>query len=241
MDNKRWVKIFLLAILVWFIFFLIDMLFGYDAYMRSEKVKFPAKIHPEQNEVYDINGQRYRVIYIGGVRFHFPENYYLAGNDPGPTAGVNFGLYWPDIPPGKVPGIKINALEEQLGKIKSVEVQVRGTEKPIEKTKSKVTGLPYYDNPDDYIIRDDLTLGYRTFIPKSHPRLMMYIYSLNRDAIDPWTGEPVVYNLGYINFSYTSRISVRIIISGRGIANPDWKGIYLGVVETLNKYRQDKY
>jgi hypothetical protein len=35
---------------------------------------------------------------------------------------------------------------------------------------------------------------------------------------------------------------VRIIMRGwnGGGFNPDWKGVYLGVIETLNKYRENK-
>jgi hypothetical protein len=240
MHNKPWIKVFLVLIAAWFFIFLMDMMFGYDAYMRSEMVKFPAKVHPEQNEVYERNGQRYSEIYIGGIRFNFPYGYTFnkIGSASDPNGGVDIKLYWPNIPPGKVADTKFKKLEEKPSSKYLVVVQVRGTVKPIDKSKSKITGLPYNVNPEDYIIRDDLEFGYRTFIPKSPPNLVMYIYQHNGDAEEPWGREPV---FGYMHFSYAPQISVRIIVMGRTEnVNPDWKGIYLGVVETLNKYRQDK-
>jgi hypothetical protein len=98
----------------------------------------------------------------------------------------------------------------------------------------------------EYIVRDDLKLGLRTFVSKNTPKELInkgyvdYGYSLTNDAVEPWGGQPIVVSREYIYFSYAPQITVRIIMRGWLHINPNWKGIYLGVVETLNKYQEDK-
>ena len=66
-------------------------------------------------------------------------------------------------------------------------------------------------------------------------------YSLNNEILTPFYHEAVVVDGSFIYFMFRKKINVRIIMVGwQYRINPNWKGIYLGVVETLNKYQGSK-
>jgi hypothetical protein len=206
--------------------------------------KYQATVNSENGRIVEVNGEEFRIVYIGGVRFRFPEyigtgHISWTGTSGGPSTGpesdgIYMALFWPDIPPGKSPETKTSFLN-------SVTVQAKGTSEPAsfsesEAYKFKVFGLPYYVSPDDYIVRDDLKLGLRIFSRKEKPNNTDYVYSLKNDAIDPVSGLPVIVSDNYISFRFAPQVSVRIFMKD----TTHWKDIYLGVVETLNKYREVK-
>jgi hypothetical protein len=229
---------------------ILQLLVGCDPYQDEKRkvAKYQATVNPENGRIVEINGEEFRIVYIGGVRFRFPEkipNGHIGwtGISGGPvtgpeTDGVHISFCWPDIPFGKVPDAKCSGAP---GEGNLIDVIVTGTEMQNETDKSKVFGLPYYVNPDDYIVRDDLKLGLRIFSEKGTPNNPSYAHSLTDDAITPVDNKPVIVTNNYIYFRYAPKIEVRInmMMYGNPI-NPNWKGIYLGVVETLNKYREDK-
>lgn len=200
--------------------------------------KHQATVNPENGKIIEVNGEKFRIIYIRGVRFRFPKNntFIMASE-----SSIHIHLMWPDIPPGKAPETKPIALEGRIDKTNFVEVVVDERKDPIESDKSLTFEQRHHLNSDDYIVRDDLQLGLRLFCSKQNPNFVHYAYSLTKDALTPLEREPVVQSGGFIYFDYLPNVAVRIEMMGwMGLINPDWKGIYLGVIETLNKYREDK-
>jgi hypothetical protein len=233
----------------WLLFLLsLYWLAGCDPYQDEKRkvAKYQAAVNPENGRIVEVNGQEFRIVYIGGMRFRFPNTNQFRWNGSFATSsssdGVSIYLLWPDIQSGKSPETKFMAMEGDIGRNNNIEVQVRGKDKPVIIDKNKEFGLPYYLNPDDYIIRDDLELGLRKFVSKSTSKELIdkgsfdYAHSLTNDATEPWSGRPIVVSRGFINFMYAPKVSVRIITMG---IPQDWKGIYLRAIETLNKYRED--
>jgi hypothetical protein len=226
-------------------FLLLAILTGCDV-EKHKRDNYRASVNPEHGKIVEVNGEQFRIVYIGGVRFRFPDTYQFGWTGPyatDPTTdGVSISFNWPDVPPGKVPGIKFISLDPPIGMSNQVDVIVMGRTEPIEIDKSKTVGLPSFLNPANYIVHDDLTLGLRILSPKEYPGLPSYAYSLTDDALTPLEHQPVTLSSAEtIYFNYAPKIWVRINMTGWiGHINPNWKGIYLGVVETLNKYREDK-
>lgn len=223
-------------------FLLFTLITGCDL-DSAEKNKPP--VNPEHGKRVEINGEKFRIIYIGGVRFRFPDNdtFYWAS----PSGDINIHLDWPNIPPGKVPETKpLQWLDGKIHRNNQVEVIVRGTIEPITVDTSKTVGLPSFLNPANYIVHDDLKLGLRIYSPKEAPTFPSFAFSLTEDALTPLEHQPVmVSDGGSIYFNYAPKIKVRISMMGwhglgLGTVDPNWKSTYLGVVETLNKYREDK-
>lgn len=231
---------------------LLMLLIGCD-YEKRKAEKYRASVNPENGKIVEVDGEKFRIVYIGGVRFRFPDTRQFGGGGiyvdksnehlpPDPLINTLYmDLYWPDIPPGKAPGTTYKALDKLGGRTNSVDVLVKGTDKPIIIDHTKTVEQRHRLDPAIYDVHDDLNLGLRIYNPKTHPDLAEYAVALTEDATEPWGGQPIVIQTGYIFFSYAPQVRVRIVMTGwLGRINPDWKGIYLGVVETLNKYREDK-
>jgi hypothetical protein len=227
-----------------FLGFLLWLLLTGCDWDSTKKNKPP--INLDHGKRVEINGEKFRIIYIGGVRFRFPDNDTFVWASQ--VGDININLYWPNIPPGKAPGTKsFRWLEDKSERTNAVNVIVRETSEPIEFDKSKTLEQQFNLSPSDYIIRDDLTLGLRTFVSKIASQKLIdngyfdYAYSLTDDAQTPWGHQPVMVFGESISFMYTPQVRVRITMMGwNDHINPNWKGIYLGVIETLNKYREDK-
>jgi hypothetical protein len=205
--------------------------------------KYQATLKPENGRIVEVNGEEFRIVYIGGVRFRFPNTnqFHWNGADANSPSsdGISIHLLWPDIPPGKSLQTKFVAMEGEIGRTNSIEAQVRGASEPVLIDKSKTIEELWRLNANNYFFHDDPKSGLRIFNAKETPNFPAYLYSLKNDANDPVSGLPVVVSDGqFIHFMFAPQVSVRIIMMG-GI-HPDWKGIYLGVIETLNKYREDK-
>jgi hypothetical protein len=230
-DTMKIYSIWLLVVL------LLMLLMGCDS-EKDRRDKYQATVNPENGKIVEVNGEKFRIVYIGGVRFRFPITFGLGwtgvyANKP-ETESVGIGLYWPDIPPGKAPGT-------ERSRNNSVSVLVMGKKEPVKIDKSVTIEQKNRLNPADYIVRDDMKLGLRTFSPKEFPNFRSYAYSLTEDAVTPWGHEPVMISSEYIYFIYAPQIEVRIEMwREKEDIDPNWKGIYLGVVETLDKYREDK-
>jgi hypothetical protein len=205
----------------------------------SEKNK--PLVNPDHGKRVEINGEKFRIIYIGGVRFRFPDNdtfiwASLSGD------GIHIHLDWPNIPPGKAPETKyIEWLDGKIHRNNQVEVRVIGKEEPFQIDTSKTVEQRWNLTPDKYIAHDDLTLGLKIYSPKEAATFPSYAFPLT-----PLEHYPVLLMSGNsIYFDYSPRIQIKIFMMGwdglgLGTIAPIWKETYLGVVETLNKYREDK-
>lgn len=226
-----------LALLVW--------LYSYGL---LNKILPAPSIYPEHGKVLDVNGEKFRIVYLGGQRFRFPmtnEFQWNGGYFEGDYSNrrVDMYLFWPDIPPGKAPETKhyfYNSASDGF-KINLVHVKIVGEKESIDPKhivkQSPVASL------SDYIIREDLTRGLRIYFPKQNPDYPAYVYPLSDTLITPLQHEPVrVHGNDLISFNYSPTIEVRVSWEGyKPNKNaPDWKGMYLDVVETLNKYREDQ-
>jgi hypothetical protein len=218
-------------------------LMGCD-FEKHKEDAYRASVNPENGKIVEVNGEQFRIVYIGGVRFRFPDTnqYRWAGAyATGPSSdGLDIDLYWPDIPPGKASGTSpITLSEGKIYKTNAVKVTVSGVREGYGLADFKTLEKRFKLNSSQYYVRDDLALGLRTFSSKEHPDFTPYAYSLGTDVLTPIDHEPVLLRGGYIYFNYAPTVDVRIIMMGwdRDI-NPNWKGIYLGVIETLNKYRE---
>jgi len=214
-------------------FLLFTLLTGCDL-DSSEKNRPP--VNPDHGKRVEINGEKFRIIYIGGVRFRFPDNNTFVWASQ--SGDIHIHLDWPNIPPGKVPETKyIEWLDGKISRSNQVEVQVIGKEEPIQIDTSKTVEQWWNLGPPNYIVHDDLTLGLKIYSPKEFPTQPAYAFSLT-----PLEHQPVLVLYGDIFFNYVPKVEVRIHMMGwrGGGISPNWKDTYLGVVETLNKYREDK-
>jgi len=210
----------------------------------SEKNKPP--VNPDHGKRVEINGEKFRIIYIGGVRFRFPDNNTFVWSSLSGD-GIHIHLDWPNIPPGKVPETKpLQWLDGKIHRNNQVEVQIIGKEEPIQIDTSKTVEQRWNLGPPNYIAHDDLTLELRIYSPKEAPTFPSYAFSLTDDALTPLEHQPVkIMDGGSIYFYYAPKVQVRIFMMGwhglgLGTVDPNWKSTYLGVLETLNKYREDK-
>lgn len=205
-------------------------------------------IDPEHGKEIERNWQKFRVYVVGGVRFNVPVSHHVGQVDPD---GFDMSLLWPNIPPGKAPGIKFTeSPPDRVGNKTSnqVEVIVRTSHegaRNIDAYAAFEQQRSVWASPD-YISRDDAELGLRLFAKKSRPNeavsepFFREGYALNNEVLTPYYRLPVVVQGGYIYFIYAPNIHVRISMLGWGMINPNWKGIYLGVAETLNNYQESK-
>ena len=214
------------------------------------KVQKKSMIDPEHGKEFERNGEKYRVFIVGGVRFVVPASPQAEQADSDAKAGFHLNLVWPNIPPGKAPDTQVKAEQiDAFGNmpINSVIVQVHENEfAETGDTYTKYVKRGWYESRPDLIAHDDLRLGLRIFIHKDVSQQKIdygfynEAYSILDDVSTPHFREPVVINAGLISFAYSPKISVRIIMNGWGTKiNPDWKGIYLGVVQTLNNYQEE--
>lgn len=203
---------------------------------------------PDHGQRLEINGEKFRIIYIGGVRFRFPDNDTfiwpsLVGD------GINIHLDWPNIPPGRSPGTKyVEWYEGKIRRNNQVELQVIGKEDAIKIDPNQTVEQLWNLSSSKYVVHDDLALGLRVYSPKEAPSFPAYAVSLTDDAFTPLDHQPVmVWDGGSIYFYYAPKVEVRVHMMGwggmgmsMGKIDPNWKSTYLGVLETLNKYREDK-
>lgn len=226
----------------------LTLIVGCDDMFGKDKKK--PVIDPEHGIEFERLGQKYRVFIVGGVRFVVPASIHTTDVNTDGRAGFHLNLVWPNIPPGKAPDTQFKAEQiDAFGNrpINSVSVQIHEIEfAETGDTYSKNIKRGRYASSLDLIAHDDLRLGLRIFIHKDATQQQINYgfyneaYSIMEDARTPHFREPVVISASLIYFAYTPNIRVRIIMNGWGTKiNPDWKGIYLGVVETLNNYQEE--
>lgn len=231
----------------------LSLLAGCDNMFGKDKKKLT--MDPEHGKEIERNGQKFTVYVVAGERFVVPvflqSGYILSGPaDSDGVAGFDLHLLWPDIPPNKAPETKfIESTPDRVGNRTRNQIEVQVHEDTIVRSGDAYQASVQSGSwaSPDYIVRDDLALGLRFFIHKNATQaqiedgLFNVAYSLTEDARTPYYHEPVVVGGDSIAFAYTKNIHIRIIMMGwnRRI-NPNWKGIYLGVIETLSNYREDK-
>lgn len=218
----------------------LTLLVGCDNMFGKEK-KNPM-IDPEHGKTIEKNRQKYRVYVVGGVRFVVPDSPYTTDADTDGRAGFHLNLAWPNIPPGSAPDTKFTqSLPDSVGNRTTNNVDVQ-----VHERSPKLTGDGYQSYsqtalglPSRYVFKDDLELGLRLFASKDTPNFFNNGYSLNSEVKTPYYKEAIIVEGEFIYFLYKTDIVVRIIMRGWSKINPDWKGIYLGVVETLNNYQEE--
>lgn len=238
-PRTRW--LFLLSILI--------LVMGCKPEEQERREKYQTTVNPENGKIVEVNGEKFRIVYIGGVRFRFPINNqfgWIGGHASDPTTnGMDIDLYWPDIPPGKAPGTKYAKwLDGKYEVSNLIIVLVRGRSEEEVMLRDNKTPEQWFNlTPTNYIVRDNKELGLRTFTSKKQPKdhitqdWFQYAYTLTEDAIEHWSGKPVEILYGHIHFNYAPKVRVEIRLPG--YIDKNWKDTYLGVVETLNKYRED--
>lgn len=217
------------------------LLVGCDDMIGKEKKK--SMIDPDHDKQIEKNGQKYRIFVVGGTRFLVPDvPQYTPANTDG-VAGFDLNLAWPDIPLGKSPNTKIEkSLPDSDGNQTTNLVVVQVHERPASQTGD---GYQSYSHtalglPSRYVFKDDTELRLRMFASKDTPNFFNKGYSLDKEVITPFYHDAVLVDGGFISFLYTPNIHVRIIMYGwQYRINPNWKDVYLGVVETLNNYREE--
>lgn len=219
----------------------LTLLVGCDDMFGKEKKK--SMINPEHGKEFESNGQMYRVFIVGGVRFVVPASTYTTDANTDGRAGFHLNLAWPNIPPGREPDTKFTqSLPDSVGNRTTNNVNVQVHERPTSQTGD---GYQSYTQtalglPSNYIFKDDLELGLRLFASKHTPNFFNRGYSLSNEITTPYYHEALMVDGGTIYFLYKPNIVVRIIMLGHDRKiNPNWKGIYLGVVETLNNYQEE--
>lgn len=210
--------------------------------------KYQATLPPDNGKIIEVEGEKFRVVYIGGIRFRFPDNYKFRwfgefGVSSPSGEGVHISFCWPDIPPGKAPSAKCGdwRRDENVPK-NQVEVMLVGVDEPVKIDASKTVEERHRLNNPYYTVRDDPKTGLRIFSLKEIPDVPTDVYSIKNDANESLSGQPVVMSGGYIYFMYASQVQVRINMEGWGgrRINPYWKDIYWSVIAALNNYREDK-
>lgn len=204
-------------------------------------------INPEHSKEIESDGQKFQVFVVGGIRFVAPISYHVGQAE---NEGFDMHLAWPDIPPGKYPGTKfVDPPPVGIGNINrtSNQVWVQIRERPEGgRDIDPYTGLEKRGDwaSPNYIVRDDLELGLKTFVRKEAPKELIdkgyfdMAYSLNNEVLTPLHRVPVVIEHESINFSYAPTIYVDVTLDSAWNKS-NWKGIFLGVVETLNNYREE--
>lgn len=219
----------------------LTLLAGCDNMFGKEKKK--SIIDPEHDKEFDKNGQKYRIFVVGGTRFLVPDLPNFTPSNIHGSSGFDLRLAWPDIPPGKSPNTKIEeSLPDSVGNRTTNLVVVQVHDRHASLTGD---GYQFYSqtglgSPSNFVFKDDLNLGLRLFASKDIPNLFNSGYSLNNEITTPYYHEALLIKGNFITFLYTPNIDVRIIMYGwSSKINPDWKDIYLRVVETLNNYQEE--
>ncbi len=213
----------------------LTLLVGCDNMFGKQKEK--SMIDPEHGKTIERNGQKYRVFLAGGIRFVAPDSHQVIPRESG---DFDMNMFWPNIPPDKAPDTKFTeSLPDSVGNrtTNMVTVVVRTAPGQV----ASFDSYPAWTSPD-LIAHDDLDLGLRVFIHKNATKSQIengfYNEAYSLDVRTPYSKEPVILGSGLISFMYTKNIYVRLSMHGWSTKmNPDWEGIYLGVVETLNNYQ----
>jgi hypothetical protein len=236
----------------WLLFLpILMLLIGCKSEEQDRREKYRTTVNPENGKLVTVKGEKFRIVYIGGVRFQFPDTpdrqFGWTGQFAASpiTDGVDMHFYWPDIPRGKAPGTKYaKRLDGKYEVSNLIIVLVRGrSEEEIMLRDNKTPEQWFNLSATNYIVRDNKELGLRTFTSKKQLKdriaqdWFQYAYTLTEDAIEPWSGKPVEILYGSIHFNYAPKVRVEIRLPGN--IDKNWKDTYLGVVETLNKYRED--
>jgi hypothetical protein len=225
--------------LLWFL--LLMLLTGCGESAKEKRDKYQATLPSDNGKVVEVNGEKFRIVYIGGVRFRFPDTnqFRSVGGDSAssPTHdGIDLDLYRPV----KVPGVQsYKWFYGNIEKSAPISVQVRGRTEPKVMDRTKNSGLLPYMHPLNYIVHDDIKLGLRIFRPKDFPDMNEYAYPLI-----PLEHELYIIYDDFIEVIYAPKVDVKIDLMHRTreihSIPSDWKEIYLDTVNILNKYREDK-
>jgi len=226
----------LLGFLLWMLLTGCDM-------EKDRQDKYKASINPENGKIVEVNGEKFRIIYIGGVRFRFPDTdqfRWVGGQYASSplTDGIDMSLYRLEVQPGKVPGTKsYRWFYGDIEKPDPISVQIRGTIEPVEIDSTKEPSLPRHMSPTIYIGHDDVNLGLKVFSHKDSPKIPSYAYPLT-----PLEHPVYIPDISAMYINYAPKVKAEVDLKNMGnlSIDPNWKEIYFEVVNTLNQYREDK-
>lgn len=63
---------------LWCLIALFTLLIGCD-YEKHKAEKYRASVNPENGKIVEVDGEKFRIVYIGGVRFRFPDTPQFGG------------------------------------------------------------------------------------------------------------------------------------------------------------------
>lgn len=223
--------------------FAVLFLFGCKPDEQENLEKYQATVNPENGRLVTVNGEKFRIVYIGGVRFRFPDTdqfRWVGGQHTSSplTDGIDMSLYRLEVKPATVE--RKESYRWFYGDIEKpypISVQVRGTLEAADIDSRKEPKLPPHMNPAIYIAHDDLNLGLKVFSHKNSPKFPSYAYPLI-----PLEHPVYISSISsmYVNFAPKVKAEVDLKNMGNLSIDPNWKEIYFEVVNTLNKYREDK-
>ena len=158
---------------------LLMLLMGCSESEQAKKEKYLATLPSDHGKTVEVNGKKFSIIYVGGMRFRIPDDGNSIGDDY-----FHLSFYWPNIPLGKVPGTNpVKWFDKKPDEARIFIAQVNTRYEPAVVDKTSEPGLEPWDKCSNYIVHDDLTLGLRIFTKKEFPTFPSFAYSLSKDAV----------------------------------------------------------
>jgi hypothetical protein len=229
-DSARWL-VCLVALL---------LMMGCKSENQEKREQYQATVNPENGKIVKVNGEEFRIVYIGGVRFRFPNTrqFRSAGFATQPEAdGIDMELYRLDVQKDKITGKEtFRWLDGDIEKSHLPIAQVRGTTEPVETDPLKGPPMPSQYQYLKESCHDDVALGLKLCGTKYLEKQPIIVYPLNSLKYKMY----IYQNSMYINF----RANVKAIIDMNDMRrninpNPDWKRIYTITINLLDKYSED--
>lgn len=228
-DSERWL-VYLFALL---------LVIGCKPEEQERREKYQATVNHENGRLVTVKGETFRIIYIGGVRFRFPDTtqYRWIGGAYAtqPEAdGIDMELFRPEIQKDKVTGEGFTRwLDGDIEKSYAPIAQVRGTTKPVETDALKSPPVPSQYQLSEEFCHDDVPLGLRVCGSKYFPKRPSIAYPLS----------PLKYKIyifeNFMRINFRPNVAVRVYMEGSLPLNPDWKRIYTITINLLDKYFED--
>ena len=222
-------------------FFALLLVMGCKSEDQERQEQYQASVNPENGKTLEVNGEEFRIVYIGGVRFKFPDTrqFRVVGGRHATqpeTDGIDMELYRLDVQKDKVTGKEtFRWLDGDIEKPSFVIAQVRGTTEPVETDPLKGPPVPIQYQLSQEFCHDDLSSGLRLCGSKDFPKHPIIGYSLK-----PLKYEMYIYH-NFMHINFRANVDVRIDMNDMKLninPNPDWLRIYTIAINLLDKYSE---